>query len=149
MPHCAVMCTTAAHSTVGLDNQNSTSLRTGRIANVSNVEVGEARGGILAVATHDGFDASHGILHHRKLIVRFHLHPKVAAAMLSSGAVLLKIRGSRAGWTLKAQGAHLEIGNSTYFEDWITGVMVPRRLWGHWVDGPQRLWCHSVNGVTA
>ena len=139
------MCTTAAHSTVGLDNQNSTSHRTGRLANVSNVEVGEARGGVLAVATHDGFDASHGILHERKLylktgganlrgsdtltytgapgdvpdiaIVRFHLHPKVAAAMLSSGAALLKIRGSKAGWTLKASGASLEIDNSTYFED--------------------------------
>ena len=34
------------------------------------VEVGEARGGLLAVASHDGFEASHGIIHHRKLYLR-------------------------------------------------------------------------------
>ncbi len=140
-----VMSSTAAHSTLGLDNQNSSAPREGRIANISGVEVGEAAGGILAVGTHDGFERSHGILHKRKLylktgganlrgsdileytgapgeipqlaLVRFHLHPKVSAAMLSNGAVLMKIRGSRTGWTLKASGATAEIDNSVYFED--------------------------------
>jgi uncharacterized heparinase superfamily protein len=107
--------------------------------------VGEAPGGILAIGSHDGFERSHGILHHRKLylktgganlrgsdhleytgapgeipnlaIVRFHLHPKVTAASLANGSVLMKIRGSRTGWTFKADGAVTEIDNSVYFED--------------------------------
>ena len=140
-----VMCSTAAHSTLGLDNQNSSSPRINRFASISGVEVGEAPGGILAIGSHDGFESSHGILHHRKLylktgganlrgsdhleytgapgeipnlaIVRFHLHPKVTAASLANGSVLMKIRGSRTGWTFKADGAVTEIDNSVYFED--------------------------------
>ena len=104
------------------------------MASISGVEVGEADGGVLAVATHDGFDASHGLLHHRKLylktgganlrgadileytgapgqipqlaLIRFHLHPRVTAAVLANGAVLMKIRGSKTGWTMKASGAN-------------------------------------------
>ena len=140
-----VMCSTAAHSTLGLDNQNSTRLQDRRVARVSGVEVGEAQGGLLAVASHDGFEASHGIVHHRKLYlktgganlrgadtleytgapgeipalanIRFHLHPRVTAAQLANGAVLMKIRGSRVGWTFKASGGTVEIDNSVYFED--------------------------------
>jgi len=140
-----IMASTAAHSTLGLDNQNSSSPRKGRMASISGVEVGEADGGILAVATHDGFDASHGLLHHRKLylktgganlrgadileytgapgeipqlaLIRFHLHPRVTAAMLANGSVLMKIRGSKTGWTMKASGAVAEIDNSVYFDD--------------------------------
>ena len=140
-----VMCSTAAHSTLGLDNQNSSSPRDGRLASISGVEVGEAPGGLLAVGAHDGFERSHGIIHHRKLylktgganlrgadhleytgapgeipnlaVIRFHLHPKVTAAMLANGSVLMKIRGSRVGWNFKADGAIAEIDNSVYFED--------------------------------
>ena len=140
-----VMCSTAAHSTLGLDNQNSSRLQDGRLATVSGVEVGEAQAGLLAVASHDGFETSHGILHHRKLYlrtgganlrgsdmleytgapgeipnlayVRFHLHPRVTAAPLPNGTVLMKIRGSRVGWTFKASGGNVEVENSVYFED--------------------------------
>ena len=145
-----VMCSTAAHSTVGLDNQNSSRLQDDRIAAVSGVEVGEAevgetQAGLLAVASHDGFETSHGILHRRKLylrtgganlrgadtleytgapgeipnlaFVRFHLHPRVTAATLANGTVLMKIRGSRVGWTFKASGGAVEVENSVYFED--------------------------------
>lgn len=142
---CRVMCSTAAHSTVGLDNQNSSRLQDARIATVSGVEVGEAKAGLLAIASHDGFERSHGILHHRKLylrtgganlrgadtleytgapgeipnlaLVRFHLHPRVTAAPLANGTVLMKIRGSRVGWTFKASGGTVEVDNSVYFED--------------------------------
>jgi uncharacterized heparinase superfamily protein len=144
---CRVMCSTAAHSTVGLDNQNSSRLQDGRIASVSGVEVGEAPAGLLAVASHDGFETSHGILHHRKLYLRtgganlrgadtleytgapgeipnlayarFHLHPRITAAPLPNGTVLMKIRGSRVGWTFKASGGTVEVDNSVYFEDGI------------------------------
>ena len=65
-----VMCSTAAHSTLGLDNQNSSSPREDRYASIAGVEVGEAPGGILAIGSHDGFERSHGILHHRKLYLK-------------------------------------------------------------------------------
>ena len=32
--------------------------------------MGEALAAIFAVASHDGFEASHGILHHRKLYLK-------------------------------------------------------------------------------
>jgi len=139
-----LLCSTAAHSTLSLDDRNSSDLATGRRARVSNVEVGPATGGILATASHDGYEPSHGILHHRKLylangggnlrgsdmleysgapgevprqaILRFHLHNKVSAAMLGNGQVLMKIRGNKTGWMFKAAGGDLEIDNSVYFD---------------------------------
>ena len=40
-----------------------------RFAKLLNVEIGPAEGGSLAVATHDGYEPSHGILHHRHLFL--------------------------------------------------------------------------------
>ena len=114
------------------------------MANISGVEVGPAEGGLLAVASHDGYEASHGILHHRQIylatgganlrgsdrleytgapgeiprqaIIRFHLHPKVSAAMLGNGQVLMKIRGNRAGWIFKAANTTVSLDNSVFFD---------------------------------
>lgn len=139
-----LLCSTSAHSTLALDDHNSSDLGANRIAQISGVEVGPATGGILAEASHDGYEASHGILHHRQVflatgggnlrgsdrleytgapgeiprqgVIRFHLHPKVSAAMLGNGRVLMKIRGSRAGWIFKAGNAAVSLDNSVYFE---------------------------------
>ena len=139
-----LLCSTSAHSTLALDEHNSSDPSQNRIAQVSGVEVGPASGGILAVASHDGFEISHGILHHRQIylatgganlrgadlleytgapgeiprqaLLRFHLHPKVSAAMLGNGRVLMKIRGNRAGWTFKAANASVGLDNSVFFE---------------------------------
>ena len=138
-----LMCSTKAHSTLSIDGQDSSNPSENRLAKLSNVEVGPAEGGFLAVAAHDGYEASHGILHHRHLflatgggnlrgadildytgapgeiprlaVVRFHLHPRVTAAMLRDQRVLLKIRGNRAGWVFRSNAA-TTLDNSLFFD---------------------------------
>ena len=140
-----LLCSTSAHSTLALDDQNSSDPGANRMAQISGVEVGPATGGILAEASHDGYEASHGIIHHRQVflatgggnlrgsdrleytgapgeiprqgVIRFHLHPKVSAAMLGNGRVLMKIRGNRAGWIFKAANAAVSLDSSVYFEN--------------------------------
>ncbi len=139
-----LLCSTSAHSTVSIDDQNSSDPDSGRLAKISNVEVGPATGGILATASHDGYENSHGILHHRKLylatgggnlrgsdeleytgapgeipqyaILRFHLHTRVSAAILGNGQVLMKIRGTKTGWLFKATGGDVGLDNSVFFD---------------------------------
>ena len=138
-----LLCSTKAHSTLTIDGQNSSSPGENRLARVSNVEIGPAEGGMLAVATHDGYAPSHGILHHRHLFLatgggnlrgadileytgapgeiprlamaRFHLHPRVTAAMLHDQRVLLKIRGHRVGWVFRSNAA-TSLDNSLFFD---------------------------------
>lgn len=139
-----LLCSTAAHSTLSLDDQNSSDIAAGRLAKISGVEVGPATGGILAIASHEGYEPSHGILHHRKLylaagggnlrgsdtleytgapgevprhaILRFHLHNKVSAAILGNGQILMKIRGNNTGWLFKASGGEIGLDNSVFFD---------------------------------
>ena len=138
-----LLCSTKAHSTLSIDGQDSSNAGENRLAKLSNVEIGPAEGGLLAVATHDGYEPSHGILHHRHLflatgggnlrgadildytgapgeiprlaVVRFHLHPRVTAAMLRDQRVLLKIRGNRAGWVFRSNAA-TTLDNSLFFD---------------------------------
>ena len=148
-----LLCSTKAHSTLSIDGQDSSNPGENRLAKLSNVEIGPAEGGVLAVATHDGYEPSHGILHHRHLflatgggnlrgadileytgapgeiprlaVVRFHLHPRVTAAMLRDQRVLLKIRGNRAGWVFRSNAA-TALDNSLFF------------------DGPNRMNCQQI-----
>jgi uncharacterized heparinase superfamily protein len=137
-----LLCSTKAHSTLSIDGQNSSNPDEYRFAKLLNVEIGPAEGGSLAVATHDGYEPSHGILHHRHLflargggnlrgadtleytgapgeiprlaMLRFHLHPRVNAAMLRDNRVLLKVRGNRTGWVFRSNAA-TTLDNSLFF----------------------------------
>ena len=138
-----LLCSTKAHSTVSIDGQNSSDFEADRLAKVYDTELGRAKGGLLAIASHNGYDTSHGIIHHRKLylstcggnlrgsdhleysgapgeiarlaVVRFHLHPRVTAAMLKNQRVLIKIRGNRAGWVFRTN-AGVSLDTSLYFD---------------------------------
>ena len=138
-----LLCSTKAHSTLSIDGQDSSNPNENRFAKLSNVEIGPAEGGLLTVATHDGYEPSHGILHHRQLFlstgggnlrgadileytgapgeiprlaeVRFHLHPRVTAAMLNDQRVLLKIQGTRTGWVFRSNAA-TTLDKSLFFE---------------------------------
>ena len=138
-----LLCSTKAHSTVSIDGQDSSDFKVNRLAQVSDAELGRAEGGLLAIASHNGYEASHGIIHHRKLylstgggnlrgsdhleysgapgeiarlaVVRFHLHPRVTAAMLSDQRVLIKIRGNRVGWVFRAN-ATVSLDTSLFFD---------------------------------
>ena len=138
-----LLCSTKAHSTLSIDGQDSSNPSENRLAKLSSVEIGPAEGGVLAQATHDGYELSHGVLHHRKLflangggnlrgadlleytgapgeiprlaVARFHLHPRVTAAMLRDQRVLLKIRGNRAGWVFRSN-ATTTLDTSLFFD---------------------------------
>ena len=141
----AALSQSSAHSTLTLDGLDSSDSRASRIAQLHDIEAGPAQGGMLAVASHDGYLATHGILHHRQVyltsdggnlrgadrleytgdpgeipdfaIIRFHLHPRVSAAMLGDARILLKIHGQKAGWIFKSSGGTPQLAPSLYLEN--------------------------------
>jgi uncharacterized heparinase superfamily protein len=48
-------------------------------------------------------------------MARFHLHPRVTAAMLHDQRVLLKIRAHRVGWVFRSNAA-TSLENSLFFD---------------------------------
>lgn len=132
---------TAAHSTVTVNDRNSSELLAdghvgGRRARTT-VERSLSDDGILVTMSHDGYLESDRIRHRRALFVaaggedlrgedtlagpaglafaiRFHLHPSVAASPIQNGrAVLLKLpKGG--GWRLRCSEP-MELADSIYF----------------------------------
>jgi uncharacterized heparinase superfamily protein len=155
---------TAAHSTLTIADVSSAELREtglgrrpGRVA----AQRQEAAGAHWLEASHDGWQALFGAIHHRRIylsesgedlrgeddieaaqpqpfIIRFHLHPSVTASLQNdNGAVLLRTASGQ-GWRLRAEGARISVEESVYF-----GQAEPRRaeqivLAGH-QDGPQQV----------
>lgn len=139
---------TAAHSTLTLDKTNSgditNSSETARRAMAHDVEMGPAPGGLLAEASHNGYDTTHGILHRRRVflatggsdlrgedtlvytgspraipteaVIRFHLHPRISASLSIGGDALIRLPGSSASWIFKLSGARLNIEESIMLE---------------------------------
>ena len=132
---------TAAHSTLTVDDTNSTELLPGgglgrRPATVTCTRR-EAEGNMWIEAGHDGYRACFGLIHDRHLYlaadgsdlrgrdmlsgsggshfaVRFHLHPAVQASLVQGGqAVLLRLpRGG--GWRFNASGGAVTVEESVY-----------------------------------
>jgi uncharacterized heparinase superfamily protein len=155
----AAMRTTAAHSTVSVDDGDSTQFsETGSlISGPNNVECTrrEADGAVWLDTSHDGYIKSVGILHRRKFFldasgedfrgedlvegsggksfcVRFHLHPGVHASQVQGrDAVLLKL-GSGAGWQFQASGGAISLEESIY----LSGHGEPRRCEQIVIAGP-------------
>ncbi len=134
---------TAAHSTMVVADRNSSEIgedgRIGRRRASVVVQRESDDGAALVTLRHDGYAASDGIVHQRRLFLsrddeylrgedslsgpagvpfalRFHLHPAVRASVLKSRrAALLRLpRGG--GWRLRADAA-MELADSIYFSD--------------------------------
>jgi uncharacterized heparinase superfamily protein len=132
---------TAAHSTLVIDDVNSSELaRDGTLRRRPQTVLcrrEEADGNIWLETSHDGYRRRFGLIHCRRLYLaaggedlrgedrlegtggsgftlRFHLHPEVQANMVQSGeAVLLRLpKGD--GWRLRAQGARMHLEESAY-----------------------------------
>ncbi|XDZ65064.1 heparinase II/III family protein [Alphaproteobacteria bacterium LSUCC0684] len=135
---------TAAHSTLTLDKTNSGDTsdpgEAARRAMARDVEMGPAPGGLLAEASHDGYEMTHGIRHRRRIflatgghdlrgedtlvytgspraipteaVIRFHLHPRISASLSIGGDVLLRVPGASASWVFRMSGARLNIEES-------------------------------------
>ncbi|MBX6367745.1 MAG: heparinase II/III family protein [Rhodospirillales bacterium] len=133
---------TAAHSTLVVEDTNSSELRAdGRIGRrPTDVLCGrdENEEGQWIEARHDGYDARFGLVHTRRLFltaagdelrgedrlsgnragaefaVRFHLHPAVQVSLIQEGAAALLKLPSGIGWRLRVDGAALSIAESVY-----------------------------------
>ncbi|GHD55048.1 heparinase [Thalassobaculum fulvum] len=140
---------TAAHSTLIIDDTNSTEIDArgaiGRCPSRVRVERWEADGAVWVEAEHDGYAESHGVSHRRRLymaaggddlrgedvltysggpgvrpseaVIRFHLHPRVAASVVQNGGAALLRTASGAGWRLRSAGGALQLHESVYFGD--------------------------------
>lgn len=132
---------TAAHSTLCIDDTNSTSLSKGgkRRATVTNEHI-EENGNHWITASHDGYSDTLGTIHTRRLFmtsegddlrgedsldgpagqsfnIRFHLHPKLRVSILHNQAsALLKLPNGE-GWRLRVSGVDMKLMDSIYFGD--------------------------------
>jgi uncharacterized heparinase superfamily protein len=136
-------CATAAHSTVTVNDRNSSGLLAnghigGRIAQVT-AEADSTNGATLVDMSHDGYLRSDGITHRRRIFlsdngadlrgedtltgrggipyaVRFHLHPAVDASLLQNGTDAL-LRLPRGGGGRLRCSQPLALSESIYFDN--------------------------------
>jgi uncharacterized heparinase superfamily protein len=139
--HQALRCT-AAHSTVTIEDSNSSELlpsyAIGRRAQVTYERVDGADACLLD-ARHDGYAEPFGIVHRRRLYladggedlrgedtltgpagrrfaIRFHLHPDVQVSPIqNSRAALVRVPASSSGWRLRTSIGNLSVEESVYF----------------------------------
>ena len=145
-----VLRSTAAHSTVSVDDVNSSELSTPGEFNRKPINVHcsrkEIRGKAVIEARSSGYSEIFDLIHQRiimmspdgseilgedlfdgsggrKYVVRFHLHPNVKATVIKHGkAVLLKPRRG-SGWKFAANNLPKELEDSIY----VDGSVRPRR----------------------
>ncbi len=133
--------TTAAHSTVTVEDVNSAEiLENGGFSHRPvklSVDRKEADGDIWIEATYDGYQRTFGLVHSRRLylganggdlrgedtltgegnnkfVVRFHLHPDVRASMVQEGNAILLRLPSGSGWRFRASGGVMALQESVY-----------------------------------
>ena len=146
-PWQAAMRTTAAHSTLVVENTPSSEMdETGALGagpRMVTCKRTEEEGKQWVTATHDGYRARFGLVHGREIFlapdgddlrgedrltgraghsfaIRFHLHPLVQASLTQDGSAALLRLPSGAGWRLRAEGAVLNLADSVYLG---TGTM--------------------------
>ena len=135
---------TAAHSTMTVDDRNSTILRDDgsvgdRPENVV-AERHEADGNTWLDLSHDGYKAPLGLTHRRRLYVnssgtdvrgedalvgtgeqrftiRFHLHSSVKASLVKDGASVLLRLPDKSGWRMRCSGGVASLQESVYLGD--------------------------------
>ncbi|MBT5050951.1 MAG: hypothetical protein HOM58_20795 [Rhodospirillaceae bacterium] len=133
--------TTAAHSTVTVEDVNSAQILEkggfGGRPPTATVDRKEADGDIWIDGTHDGYQRTFGLVHERRLylsanggdvrgedtltgegnhkfVVRFHLHPTVRASMVQEGNAVLLRPPTGTGWRFRASGGVVSVQESVY-----------------------------------
>jgi len=134
--------TTAAHSTLVIDDTNSSEILAdgsiGRGPRVVLCRRQEVEGSLWLELSHDGYKHRYGLVHHRRLYlaaggeelrgedrlegrgsahsfaIRFHLHPQVQASLAQgNAAALLRLPGG-SGWRLRCSGGEMAVEESIY-----------------------------------
>jgi uncharacterized heparinase superfamily protein len=133
--------TTAAHSTVSVEDMNSAELLPSGCLGIRPEDVAverrEGDGNVWIDARHDGYRQTLGLVHTRRLYlaanggdlrgedtldgkgshkfaVRFHLHPSVKASLVQQGSTVLLRLASGAGWRLRASGGVTSVQEGVY-----------------------------------
>lgn len=136
--------TTAAHSTLVIDNTNSAMLLPhGGLAlrpDVVTCRREETDGQIWLDTSHDGYEEGFGLVHRRKIYLsadghdfmgeehlvgpggneyalRFHLHPQVSVSVTQNGQNALIKMPKGSGWRLRVDGAELALAESIHISE--------------------------------
>jgi uncharacterized heparinase superfamily protein len=132
---------TAAHSTLTVDDTNSSAIRAdgslGRAVDEISVAREEGDGQVWLDVSHNGYAERFALTHRRRIYlaadgedvrgedeltgtggrefaIRFHLHPKVQASLSQNGVAALLKLPSGTGFRLRASGGRLSLGDSVY-----------------------------------
>lgn len=143
--------TTVAHSTVGVGDADSVAIGPGLSAGRPTPDVAihrtDNQGAVLLAGRADGYADQFGLVHHRTLYltaagdrltgedvlsgpgghdfsIRFHLHPKVRASLVTGGDAILLRTTAGEGWKFKTAGGAMALEESAY---WATTSGGPRR----------------------
>ncbi len=167
---------TAAHSTVTIDETNSAELSAagGMVRRPRRLESQreDSGGAALAMASHDGYAPNFGLTHRRRLwlspdgtdlrgedillgahkglfAIRFHLHPEVQVSLIQNGGAALLRAPSGVAWRFHIGGGRLELLESAYFGQGISGPNNIRRaeqlvITGPVIDGAPIKWAFRM-----
>ncbi|MEM1399463.1 MAG: heparinase II/III family protein, partial [Pseudomonadota bacterium] len=143
--------TTVAHTTVGVGDGDSVAIGPGLLVGSATPDVAihrtDNQGAVLLAGRAEGYAESFDLVHHRTLYltaagdrltgedvltgsggheftVRFHLHPKVRASLVTGGSAILLRLPSGEGWRFKSSGLSMDLEESVY---WATPSGGPRR----------------------
>ena len=135
---------TAAHSTLVVEDKNSFEIHEDGTIGAKGVSVTaerlEADGNTWIDMSHDGYTASHGIVHRRRIYInasgsdirgedtldgsgehkfsiRFHLHPSVKASLVQDGGSVLLRLPDKSGWRMRCSGGIASLQESVYLGD--------------------------------
>tara|TARA_B100000674_G_scaffold173832_1_gene140472 strand:- start:2202 stop:3929 length:1728 start_codon:yes stop_codon:yes gene_type:complete len=135
---------TAAHSTLVVEDRNSAEIREDGTIGATGVTVTserlEADGNTWIDMSHDGYLASHDVVHRRRLYInasgsdirgedtlegsgdhkfsiRFHLHPSVKASLVQDGTSVLLRLPDKSGWRMRCSGGIASLQESIYLGD--------------------------------
>jgi len=162
----ALQKSTAAHSTLTVDDTNSSEILSdggiGRRPGMVVCHRDQGDGRIWLEANHDGYRRTHGLVHRRRLYfaengddlrgedwligrpgphfsLRFHLHPLVRTSIIREGQAALLRLPSGVGWRLRTGDAHITVSESVYLGDGTVRKSQQLVISGHMTEKETRL----------
>ena len=133
---------TAAHSSLNIDDRNNIDLSGRRITRISNIQFGKTKDGNLLDVTHSGYETIFGVHHKRQIYlsnkkneirgrdeilnignigsipknayIRFHLYPGIELIKTRSGSILLNHQKGYV-WKMSSNNKNISIENSVMF----------------------------------
>ncbi len=136
------LASSAAHSTLSIDDRNNIDLLGNRKTKILSLEYGKTKKGTLVDITHSGYELMYGVNHRRQIYlsqnknelrgmdeilniknqgsipknadIRFHLHPDINVVKVRDGSILLKHKKGFI-WKMVSNNQNVNIQNSIMF----------------------------------